>query len=95
MFTQDTVKCIYSQSLCGTQPKLNGVQLHRNTKASREIVRGNPSTLKYQLCEDAQPVKPPHTDTVSNLTEMERSQPRNTMLQLLRVLQKRHYAAVI
>lgn len=40
------------------------------------------------VCEDGQPAKPPHTDTARNITEMERSQPRNSMMQLLGVLQK-------
>lgn len=47
---------------------------------------GNPqdqpehTELPFVVSEDGQPAKPPHTDTVSNMTEMERSQPRDTML---------------
>lgn len=59
--------------------------------------RGQPehAEIPVAVSEDNQPAKPPHTATVSNMTEMERSQPRDTLLQLHKVLRKKNYVLVI
>lgn len=58
--------------------------------------RGQPehTEIPVAVSEDNHPAKPPHTATVSNMTEMERSQPHDSLLQLLKVLRKKNNVVV-
>lgn len=99
MFKLDTLTFINSHSLCGMTTKVGRCTMAQVSTHWR--IMGNPqghpehTEIPVVVSEDGQPAKLPHTDTASNMTEMEGSQPGDTLLQLLTVLQNRNNAVVI
>lgn len=87
-----------SLSLCVTTTKAEQCTITQVSTYWR--IMGNPrgqpehAEIPVAVSEDNQPAKPPHTATVSNMTEMERSQPRDSLLQLLKVLRKKNNVLV-